>query len=400
MRNHLVVRLLFTAQPAYGHLHPVLAIAEAARSLGHDAAIATSALFAPAVESAGFRAIAAGLNWLEADKTTVPPELKPPPDSTLEEYFAQQFVRAPARLMARDLIDLGASWRPDAVVSDRTEFGGAIAAAALKVPSVAVQVGNPSLFTPSVLAEAEGPYNEARLAFGLSVDPGLTALESRPVLMSAPPGLNDPAVPLPTNLVYLRPTAFNGPAEGDPGEWASSLARGRPLVYATLGTVFNDPSYDLPFFPALLDGLRNEPLDLLLTVGPNVDPAVLGGAPPNVRIERYVPQSLVFPKLDAVVFHGGFGTLLAAIEHGLPVVVVPFGADQHLNAAAVVRLGIGVAIDEESLDARSMRDAVRRVLDEPSYREKARRLRDTAAALPSVDAAIRLIENAVSTGLS
>jgi UDP:flavonoid glycosyltransferase YjiC (YdhE family) len=100
-----------------------------------------------------------------------------------------------------------------------------------------------------------------------------------------------------------------------------------------------------------------------------------------------------------VVFHGGFGTLLAAIEHGLPVVVVPFGADQHLNAAAVVRLGIGVAIDEESLDARSMREAVRRVLEEPSYRENARRLRDMAAALPPVDAAIRLIESAVSTGL-
>src|SRR5439155_7783758 len=173
--------------------------------------------------------------------TSVPPERKPHPGSTLEEYFAQQFVRAPARLMARDLIDVGTRWRPDAVVSDRTEFGGAIAAAALKVPSIAVQVGNPSLFTPSVLAAAEKPYNEARSASGLSVDLGLAALESRPVLMSAPPGLSDPGVPLPTNLVYLRPTAFDGPAEGDPGEWASSLGRGQPLVYATLGTVFNDP---------------------------------------------------------------------------------------------------------------------------------------------------------------
>ena len=394
------MRLLFTAQPAYGHLHPLLPIAEAARSHGHDVAIATSALFGPAVESAGFRAVAAGLNWLEADKKTVPPEIKPRADSTLEEYFAQQFVRAPALLMARDLIDVGTSWHPDAVISDRTEFGGAIAAAALNVPSIAVQVGNPSLFTPSVLAAAERPYNEARSAMGLSVDLGLAALESRPVLMSAPPGLSDPAVPLPTNLIYLRPTAFGGPAKGGHGEWASSLGRGRPLVYATLGTVFNDPSYDLPFFPALLDGLRNEPLDLLLTVGPNVDPAVLGEAPPNVRVERYVPQSLVFPKLDAVVFHGGFGTLLAAIEHGLPVVVVPFGADQHLNAAAAVRLGIGVAIDAESLDAQSMRDAVRQVLEQPSYREHARRLRDAAEALPSIDTAIKVIEIAVSTGLS
>jgi len=394
------VRVLFTVQPAHGHLHPVLPIAEAARSVGHDVAIATSELFGSAVEATGFRAVPAGLNWLEADKTTIPSELKPRPGSTLEEYFTQQFVRAPARLMARDLIDLSASWRPDAIVSDRTEFGGAIAAAALKVPSIAVQVGNPSLISPSVLTAVAGPYNEARSSFGLPADPALAALESRPVLMSGPPGLNDPAVPLPQRLVYLRPTQFDRPGVAAIGEWLSALGRTRPLVYATLGTVFNDPSYDLPFFPALLDGLRNEPVDLLITVGPNVDPAVLGKARPNVRLERYIPQSLVFPKLDAVVFHGGFGTLLAAIEHGLPVVVVPFGADQHLNAAAVERLGIGVAIDEESVDAGSMREAVRRVLAEPSYRENARRLRDQAAALPPVDAAIRLIEDAVSTGVS
>jgi UDP:flavonoid glycosyltransferase YjiC (YdhE family) len=344
--------------------------------------------------------VAAGLNWLESDKSTIPPELKPRRGSSLAEYFAQQFVTAPARLMARDLIDMATSWRPDVVVSDRTEFGGPIAAAALGVPSVAVQVGNPSLITASVLAASERPYNEARSAFGLSADRGLAALEGRTVLMAAPPGLSDPTVPLPAGLVYLRPTGFGERAAGDSATWHRSVDGSRPLVYATLGTVFNDPSYDLPFFPALLDGLRDESLDLILTVGPNVDPIVLGDVPPNVRVERYVPQGFLFPQLDAVVFHGGFGTLLAAIENGLPVVVVPFGADQHLNAAAVVRLGIGLALEEASLDADSMRDAVRRVLDEPSYRENARRLRDVAAALPPVDFGVTLIEDAISAGVS
>jgi len=218
--------------------------------------------------------------------------------------------------------------------------------------------------------------------------------------MAAPPGLSDPTVPLPVGLVYLRPTGFGERAGGDSATWDRPFDGSRPLVYATLGTVFNDPSYDLPFFPALLDGLRDESLDLILTVGPNVDPIVLGYVPPNVRVERYVPQGLLFPQLDAVVFHGGFGTLLAAIENGLPVVVVPFGADQHLNAAAVVRLGIGLALEEASLDAGSMRDAVRRVLDEPSYRENARRLRDVAAALPPVDFGVTLIEDAISAGVS
>ena len=80
----------------------------------------------------------------------------------------------------------------------------------------------------------------------------------------------------------------------------------------------------MPFFPAVLDGLRDEPLDLVVTVCPNVDPFALGRQPANVQVERYVPKSLLLPRCSAIVCHGGYGTLLAAIEHAIPVVVVPF----------------------------------------------------------------------------
>lgn len=322
----------------------------------------------------------------------MPPELKPRPDSTLEEYFAQQFVRATALPMAGDILRVAETWRPDVIVRERTEFGGAIAADALGISSVAVQVGNQSLLTPAVLAAVAAPYNAARVALGLPPDRGLAALEDQRVFSFAPGGLHDPAVLLPRNILHMRANALDVDASVRLPAWAEDLGRDRPLVYATLGTVFNEPTYKLPFFPAVLEGLRNEPLDLIVTVGPDVDPAYLGVQPANVHVERFVPQSLLFPKVAVIACHGGFGTLLAAVEHAVPLVLVPFGADQYINAASVERLGIGIVLNEDDLTMERMRSAVTTLLEDDSYRNNVRKLRDAAAELPSASEGVGLLE--------
>lgn len=93
--------------------------------------------------------MAAGLDWLKADKSGMPQHLKPSPDCTIEEYFTQQFVTATAATFARDVVSLDGVWSPDLIVGERTEFGGAIGEAALGVPAAAIQVGSSDLFTPS-----------------------------------------------------------------------------------------------------------------------------------------------------------------------------------------------------------------------------------------------------------
>ena len=71
--------------------------------------------------------------------------------------------------------------------------------------------------------------------------------------------------------------------------WLDTL--GRPLVYVTLGTVFNKPE----LLRQLLDGLDGS-VSALVTTGRNVDPESLGGRPSNVRVERFVPQEHVLPR--------------------------------------------------------------------------------------------------------
>ena len=91
------------------------------------------------------------------------------------------------------------------------------------------------------------------------------------------------------------------------------------------------------------------------------------------------------PHAAAIVCHGGAGSTRMALAAGVPLVVVPGFADQLRNAERVAALGAGIALDAGSLAG--LGDAVRRLLDEPSYRAAARRVAAEVAELPTVDAA-------------
>ena len=137
-------------------------------------------------------------------------------------------------------------------------------------------------------------------------------------------------MPAEAEILPLRPVALD--AVGDEGlpTWLAELPP-RPNVYLTLGTVTNS---DRRVFSAVFEGLKDEPLNLIITVGENNDPTGLGPLPLNARNSaRYIPQPLLLPRCQAVMSHGGSGTLLATLSHGLPHLMIPQGADQYVNAA-------------------------------------------------------------------
>ncbi len=170
--------------------------------------------------------------------------------------------------------------------------------------------------------------------------------------------------------------------------WLDAL-RGLPIVYVTLGTVYNR---DLGIFRALLDGLRDEALNLVVTVGKQNDPALLGPQPSNVHVHRYIPQELLLPHCAAVVTHGGAGSTLGALAFGLPLLVVPQGADHFYNAERVVAAGAGVQLMPDRLTADSARDAVRTLLHDDTYLNAARRIKNELDAMPDPLQAVETLE--------
>jgi MGT family glycosyltransferase len=165
---------------------------------------------------------------------------------------------------------------------------------------------------------------------------------------------------------------------------------GAPTVYFTLGTVFNLESGDL--LDRVLTGLRELPSNLVVTVGHHVDPAEFGPQPRHVHVEQFIPQSSVLPYCDLVVSHGGSGSVIGALAHGLPSVLLPLGADQPLNAGRCADLGVARVLDAVEATPEVVRAAAADVITDPAYRCDAEGLRDEIAALPDPAHAIGLLE--------
>jgi UDP:flavonoid glycosyltransferase YjiC (YdhE family) len=274
---------------------------------------------------------------------------------------------------------------PDLIVRDDLEFGGCIAAELLEIPHAAIQA---VAFRPHLYDLIKEPLNQRRTEAGLPPDPHL-AMPFRYLFLSPfPPGYLNPAVPLPRTTHHVRPVPFDRSGDEVAPAWLSDLPD-RPLVYLTLGTIFN---YWTDIFRAFIEGLRDEPVTLVVTVGRNGDPGQFGPQPEHVRIERYIPQTLLFPRCDLVVTHGGSGTTMAALAHGLPLVVIPISADQPENADRCAALGVARVIQPAELSADLAREAAREVLGNGAYRLAAERMRDEIAALPGPEYAVTLLE--------
>ncbi|HEY9378200.1 MAG TPA: nucleotide disphospho-sugar-binding domain-containing protein, partial [Jiangellaceae bacterium] len=134
------------------------------------------------------------------------------------------------------------------------------------------------------------------------------------------------------------------------------------------------------------------PLALVVTVGQQNDPAVLGPQPDNVVVRLYVPQAELLPHCQAVVTHGGSGTMLGALAQGLPLLVVPQGADQYANADAVVAASAGRRLGRDETTGDAVRDSVRSLLDDPGFRRAALRVQAEIRAMPTAAQAITRIE--------
>ncbi len=378
------MRFLFTTLPLVGHFHPLLPFARGLHAAGHAVAFAAPASFAPVVGGAGFEHVVAGLDRSMDDlfpqlRTWTGPE-------RVAFVYRELFAGLYPQHLTPDLIAVAATWRPDLIVREEGEYGGCLAADYLGLPHAAVDIhlaGDP----PAVREQIAAPLNRHRTAYGLPADPDLAMLRRYLTLRPFPPSFHDPTHPPAPTTVHLRslPEDRSGP-EGLPG-WVAALPD-RPVVYVGLGTVFNKPEV----FRMILAGLRDEAVTLIVTVGRNQDPADYGPQPRNVRIERYIPLSLVLPYCDLVVTNGGSGTLLAALAQGLPVVVVPITADQPENAARCRALGVGWVVDAAALTPERIRQAVTSVLGERTYRQNAQHIRDEIAAMPGIEEGVALLE--------
>ena len=281
---------------------------------------------------------------------------------------------------------LAGEWHPDVLMAEETDFGALIAAELLDIPYATVLVlASGSFLRPDVVADT---LDQVRSEHGLPPDPELSAPSRYLLLSPFPPRLRDPAFPLPDTAHLFRSIDADVP-HGSPPSWTQHFP-GAPSVYFTLGTEFNLESGDL--FERVVAGLGQAFVNVLVTVGTQIDPAKIAPRPTNVSVQRHVPQAQVLPFSDLVVFHGGSGTLTGALAYGLPMVLLAMGADQLANASRCDALGIGVSLDPLRVTPEVAREAVASLLSDDRVRQAAQRFRVEIASQPAPATSVTLLE--------
>ena len=366
------VRLLVTSTAGAGHYGPLAPFVRSFVRGGHDVLVAAPPALGPSVRDAEFwpvddppaaemAAVFDGLPALSHDEAN---------RTVVREVFARLDPAAGLPRLRAAITE----WRPDVVLREAAEFGGAIAAELHGVPSASVAIGLASM--ERAMMELATPNLDAlRAAHGLT---GSHRLADEPYLTLFPAGLEDPSVLLPVSLTS-RAARFRDPA------WPVSRPDGgRPFVYMTFGSVLGALPMTADVYRAALAAVADLDADVLLTVGAA---ASFGPVPPHVRVERWVDQASVLGRASAVVCHGGGGSTLGALAAGVPLVVVPlFAEDQHVNARRVAAVGAGVLADPAGI-----RPALDTVLSDRTYRTAARAVAAELASHPSTDEAAAVL---------
>jgi UDP:flavonoid glycosyltransferase YjiC (YdhE family) len=383
------MRVLLSTWPAHGHVLPMMPIAHAAQRAGNEVVLASGSEGCAEAQRRGVPAWDVGPSRAEADaafRAAVPDLGAIPADRRMATVIGGMFGRASFE-RARQLVPRAEAWRPDIVVHALTETAGAIVAARTGAAHVVHGLGP----LPTRAWDWFGAHLP-ELAAAWDVPELADDILDVPYLELCPPALQSDAVADFRDRRPLRPSAGDeGPLPWD-GEAFASLPFDR-TIHLTLGTLFHEATH---VFRLVLDGVRPLPVNVVVTVGPGADPAGLGPLPPHVLVADFAPHATLLPRCDALITQGGAGTILAALVHGLPHLILPQGADQFVNADTAERAGVARQLPPGRLTADAVTTAVAGLLDDAALRDAARRARAEIEHMPSADAVLATLTPAAA----
>lgn len=164
---------------------------------------------------------------------------------------------------------------------------------------------------------------------------------------------------------------FVGPSIGtrtEPTDFPLDQLSEAPLVYISMGTVFND----LPdFYRACFAALADLPCQVVMPIGRTLDRQALGEAPANFMLCTYAPQLQLLERAALFITHGGMNSANEGLLYGVPLLVVPQRGDQYMVAGRVAELGAGLPLFPQEVTAERLRGMVAHMLAQPSFRAQA-----------------------------
>lgn len=373
------MRVLITTVPACGHFFPMVALAWALRSAGHQVMVAGPRSIAKEARTAGLPSTTVG--------TVSPREMwMASADPTgRDNHTVAEFGISVAERTADDVLGLSEAWRPDVVLSEPMELTGPMIAALHEIPLVTHRWG---LQLPEELQSALTETVHTRLT-ALHRRHGLvsTNCPAHVVVENCPPSLrrseSDKAVP-------MRYVPYCG--AGIMPAWLLDK-RTKPRICVSMGSL--PLQAGIEGLRVTVDALAELPVEVVVAGAGSRDSS-LGELPANARAGGWIPHDQLLPACDAVVHHGGAGTSMAGLDHGLPQLVLPQLGDQFANADQLVQRGAAEKLDLHERSSDRACRAVQTLLAEPSYRYRAREVRDEIATMPAPTDVATAVERIVT----
>ncbi len=400
--------VLLACAPLRGHVDPVLAVARGLVDDGHRVVVATGSRFASRVDAAGgeFVPLHGRADYDERDLDAYLPDRHRYRGLALSQYQLQHTFIHPLPDQWATLEALLTTLRPDMVMTDHL-FAGVTPLLALprteRVPVVGLGIGplaqlsadtappgmalqpswtplgrirNRFLNTAATKIAFRDTQRLARRLFEGATGrplprdfPFILDLTSRfdRLLQLGPREFEYPLTDLSPAVRFVGRPTHALPSVPVP-DWWDDLSDGRPIVHVTQGTLANADTSTL-LRPAL-DALAGLDIHVVLSTG-GTPIAELGPLPANAKAAEFLPYNLLLPRTAAVVSNGGYGTVLAALAQGVPLVVAPGAEDKPEVAARVRFFGVGIDLRTDRPSAGDLRQAVVAVLGEPRYRTAA-----------------------------
>jgi hypothetical protein len=379
-----MTRVAFAALPAYGHLLPMVPLAQAFQRRGAEVRIASAGPVLERLPIPAQRGFAPDITLDDLTGRALAdfPALRDDPDRRWPAVF---FGRVNAALAMPHLREAWSEWRPDLVVYDATNAGAAVVADELGIPRIAFGILDwaPLIGVLPELARlalepvdaVPPPWEQAETVLASSPDSvAVTYLDPFPLRWRSH------RRPVPHEVLDLKPVAFS--LEGSEGIPPERLGRDRPLVYVTLGTVANRRVEALR---AAILGAASLDVDVLVAAGPDAEPAMPDDLPPNVTVRGWVDQPAVLARTAVAIHHAGTGTLSACAAAGVPQLLLPQLADQPHNAERVAEIGPGRVLRRDEVTADAVTVATAELLAEGPHRAECAALSREIAAMPPPD---------------
>jgi MGT family glycosyltransferase len=199
-----------------------------------------------------------------------------------------------------------------------------------------------------------------------------------------------------TDSGWPRQFHYTGPFHDGLGRIASNFPwdqlTGEPLIYASMGTLQNGLE---SVFNTLAEGIGTRSgMQLVLSIGPALDPKKIGPLPDNCIVVQNAPQMELLKRSALCITHAGLNTALESLAQGVPMVAIPVSLDQPGVAARIVYTKTGASVPLQELTASRLSTLIDEVLGKPEYRRNAMAMKEAIARANGLDKAADLLEQA------